>query len=198
VACHVNFPPSITNALEAGVDSIEHGCLVTDEELDQMRELGTFWVVTSRIYWEQFQDFKAQAAHPATPWLRREWAEKQVRRHEWIWENMPRAVCRARDLGVRLVAGSDMIYPEPGIASLPLELASLVEIGLAPAEALRACTLTAAECLGCEDELGTVEEGKLADLIAVAGDPLSDVGALQDVPWVMKAGRVEKDDLSRF
>lgn len=195
VACHVNFPPSIRNALAAGVDSIEHGCLVTEEELHQMRDQGTFWVVTSRIYHEQFEDFKARVADPKTPEHLRAAARAQVRRHEWIWENMPRALLRAAELGVKIGAGSDMIYHHVGIAALPLELASMVKIGLSPAQAIRAATSSAAECLGCQDELGTVEAGKLADLIVVDGDPLADITALQRVALVMKNGKVEKNVL---
>ena len=195
VACHVNFPPSIQNALNAGVDSIEHGCLVKDEELEQMGDQGTFWVVTSLIYAEQFKEFKAQVADPETPGHVRAQAEKQVRRHEWIWDNMPRALLRAADMGVKIGAGSDMIYPHVGIAALPLELESMVEIGLSPAGAIRAATLSAAECLGCPDDLGTVEAGKLADLIVVDGDPLLDITALQQPLLVIKDGQIEKNIL---
>jgi imidazolonepropionase-like amidohydrolase len=196
VACHVNYPPSIRNALDAGVDSIEHGCLVTGDELQQMQDQGTFWVVTSLIYREQFKDFRDQVADPSTPGHVAEHAREQVRRHEWIWENMPGAVLRAAELGVKIGAGSDMYFPHIGIAALPLELASLVEMGLSPARALQAATLTAAECIGCQDELGTVEAGKLADLIVVDGDPLSDISALQQVLLVIKDGAVAKDTLT--
>ena len=196
VACHVNYPPSIRSALNAGVDSIEHGCLVTEEELKQMRDQETFWVVTSRIYREQFKDFKAQVGDSETPEHLLELAKKQVRRHEWIWENMPAALLHAVELGVKIGAGSDMIYPQVGIAALPLELASMVEIGLSPAQAIRAATLTAAECLDCQDDLGTVEPGKLADLIVVDGEPLSDITALQRTLLVVKDGKIEKDILA--
>ena len=195
VACHVNYPPSISNALDAGVDSIEHGCLVTEAELKQMRDQGTFWVVTSRIYHEQFEDYKAQVADPETPEHVLAWVKNQVRRHEWIWDNMPGALLHAAEIGVKIGAGSDMIYSRVGIAALPLELVSMVEIGLSPAQAIKAVTLTAAECLDRQDELGTVEAGKLADLIVVDGDPLSDITALQRILLVIKDGKVEKDVL---
>jgi imidazolonepropionase-like amidohydrolase len=196
VACHVNYPPSIRNALEVGVDSIEHGCLVTDEELEQMRDQGTFWVVTSLIYREQDKDLKEKLANPDTPGHTLDTVREQVRRHEWIWENMPGAVRRAAELGVKIGAGSDMFFQHVGIAALPLELASMVEMGLSPAQALQAATLTAAECIGCQDELGTVEVDKLADLIVVDGDPLSDISAVQRVLLVIKAGEVVKDALN--
>jgi imidazolonepropionase-like amidohydrolase len=89
-----------------------------------------------------------------------------------------------------------MYYQHVGIAALALELALMVEIGLSPAQAIRAATLTAAECIGCDEELGTVETGKLADLIAVDGDPLSDISAMERVRLVIKDGEVAKNTLS--
>jgi imidazolonepropionase-like amidohydrolase len=195
VACHVNFPPSITNALNAHVDSVEHGCLVTDEELEQMADQGTYWVVTPLIYHKQFETFKAKVADPETPTAEREWAEAQVRRHEWIWDNMPRAILRAHEMGVKIVVGSDQLYPEVGIAALPLDMKMVVDIGLSPMAVIRAATSRAAECIGCQDVLGSVETHKLADLIAIDGDPLSDIAVMQNVVLVIKNGRVEKNAL---
>ena len=195
VACHVDFPPSITNALNAGVDSIEHGCLVTEKELEQMRNQGAFWVVTSQVYREQFKDFKAKVADPATPPHVVEWAQGQVRRHELIMENMPKMLVRAAEMGVKLGAGTDMIYPHVGIAAMHIELASWVEMGSSPMQAIQAATANAAECLGREDDLGTIEPGKLADVIVVDGDPLVDITALQRVTCVIKNGQMEKQDL---
>jgi imidazolonepropionase-like amidohydrolase len=83
--------------------------------------------------------------------------------------------------------GSDTIFPHDQAAR---EFPHLVRLGLSPAAAVRAATLSAAEALGLDAELGTLEPGKLADVIAVAGDPLTDVRALQSVRFVMKSGRV--------
>ena len=195
VACHVNYPPSITNALKAGVDSVEHGCLVTDEELVRMAEQGTFLVVTPLIYHKQFETFKAMVADPKTPAKLMAWARDQVRRHEWIWDNMPKAILRGAELGVKIVVASDQLYPEVGIQALPLDMAMLVELGLPPMQVIQAATLRAAECIGCEKDLGTIEPGKLADLIAVEGDPLKDMSAMQSVALVIKDGKVEKNTL---
>jgi len=194
VACHVNYPPSIANALNAGVDSIEHGCLVTEAELEQMLEQGTFWVVTALIYQKQFEELKAQVADPNTPHHVAARARDQVRRHEWIWDNMPQALLRAAEMGVKVGVGSDQLYPEIGIAALSLDMALLVEIGLPPMLVIQGATSMAAECIGCQDDLGAVEAGKLADLIVVDGDPLSDIKALQRVTLVIKDGQVEKKD----
>jgi len=196
VACHVNYPPSITNALKVGVDSIEHGCLVTEEELEKMLDQGTFWVVTPLIYQKQFEEFKAQVADPTTPKHILAHAKDQVRRHEWIWDSMPKALLRAAQMGVKIGVGSDQLYTEIGIAALPLDMALLVEIGLSPMQVIQGATLTAAECIGCQEELGTIEPGKLADLIVVDGDPLEDITAIQKVALVIKEGHVEKNTLS--
>jgi len=196
VACHVNYPPSITNALKVGVDSIEHGCLVTEEELEKMLDQGTFWVVTPLIYQKQFEEFKAQVADPTTPKHILAHAKDQVRRHEWIWDSMPKAILRAARMGVKIGVGSDQLYTEIGIAALPLDMALLVEIGLSPMQVIQGATLTAAECIGCQEELGTIEPGKLADLIVVDGDPLEDITAIQKVALVIKEGHVEKNTLS--
>ena len=196
VACHVNYPPSITNALQAGVDSIEHGCLVTMEELEWMVEQGTFWVVTPLIYHKQFETFKAQVADPNTPAKVAVWAGDQVKRHEWIWDNMPQAISRAFERGVQMVTASDQLYPDVGIAALPLDMAMMVELGLPPMYVIHTATVAAAACIGCESELGTVEVDKLADLIVVDGDPLSDITVLQRVALVIKDGQIVKSALS--
>jgi imidazolonepropionase-like amidohydrolase len=193
VACHVNYPPSITNALKAGVDSIEHGCLVTEAELEQMRDQGTYWVITPLIYHKQFENFKTQVADPNTPADVVARARDQVRRHEWIWDNMPKAMLRAAEMGVKIGLGSDQLFPKVGIAALPLDMAMAVEIGLPPMLVIQGVTSTAAECIGCQEELGTLEPGKLADLIVVEGDPLADMTALQQVAMVIKNGQVEKN-----
>ena len=198
VAIHVNYPPSITNALNAGVDSIEHGCLVTEAELEQMLAQGTFWVVTALIYKKQFESFKAQAADPNTPAQLAARARDQVRRHEWIWDNLPQALLRAAEMGVKIGVGTDQLYADIGIAALALDMALLVEIGLPPMLVLQGATSTAAECMGREGDLGTVEAGKLADLIVVDGDPLSDMAAMQQVKLVITEGRVAKNQVGHF
>jgi imidazolonepropionase-like amidohydrolase len=197
VACHVNYPPSITNALNAGVDSIEHGCLINEEELQKMADQGTFLILTPLIYRIQFEKFKGLAVEQTTPPDVALLARDQVRRHEWIWDNMPGAILRAAELGVKIGVGSDQLYPEYGIATLPQDMALLVEIGLPPMLVIQGATSRAAECIGVKDDLGTVETGKLADLIVVDSDPLSDMNALKNVSCVFKGGAIEKNLLDR-
>ena len=104
---------------------------------------------------------------------------------------------RARKAGVAIAAGSDMwfLWPEKtrGQATL-LELEGLVAEGMTPAEALRAATITAAELLGWQDRVGEIAAGKLADIIALDGDPLQRIGDLQSVRFVMKGGVVVRSE----
>jgi imidazolonepropionase-like amidohydrolase len=177
VMCHALGGPGLRAAVAAGVDSIEHGCYLDEdpELIPMMAERGTFWVPTLTVY----------AFHRAspTPHVR----ERARALHEHHVASLERAV-RA---GVRIVAGTDAGgHGHPPNAA---ELQHLVEAGLSPMLALQAATGLAAECLGLERELGTLEKGKRADLVAVEGDPLRDVRLLQDpgrVRLVVKDGVV--------
>jgi imidazolonepropionase-like amidohydrolase len=135
-------------------------------------------------------------ADPETPAKQMAWAEDQVRRHEWIWDNMPKAIRHGFEMGVKLVVGSDQLFPEVGINALPLDMAMMVELGLPPMAVIQAATARAAECIGCRDTLGTIEPGKLADLVVVDGDPLQDMQVLQQVALVIKGGKIEKNGLA--
>lgn len=97
---------------------------------------------------------------------------------------------RAWRAGVTIAFGTDSGVSPHGDNAL--EFAWMVEAGMPPMEAIRSATLTAAELLGVQDELGSIAEGKIADIIAVAGDPAQDITALQNVGFVMKGGRVFK------
>jgi imidazolonepropionase-like amidohydrolase len=106
------------------------------------------------------------------------------------------AVLMARELGVKIAAGYDAgSAVEQG--HNVRELLTLNNYGLSPLEVIRAATTSAAELLGWEDRVGSVEPGKFADLIAVGGDPLTDIGELDRIEFVMKAGAVVKDDVHR-
>jgi len=164
VMCHALGGPGLRAAVEAGVDSIEHGCYLAEDAdlIPRMAERGISWVPTLTVY----------AYHRASPSL-------HVRaRAQVLHEHHVAAVERALRAGVRIVAGTDA--GGHGHPPNAVELGHLVEAGLSPMQALRAATGLAAECLGLERDLGTVEKGKRADLIAVDGDPLRDVRCLED------------------
>jgi imidazolonepropionase-like amidohydrolase len=178
VMCHAIGGPGLRRALEAGVDSIEHGCYL-DEDPDliaMMAERGITLVPTLTVY-EYHRE--SRAAHVRE-------------RARALYAHHLETIQRALAAGVRIVAGTDA--GGHGHPVNAVELQHLVAAGLTPMQALRSATGWAAECLGLEDEIGTVAPGKRADLVAVAGDPLADVKLLQDpasIRLVLKDGVVE-------
>jgi len=175
VMCHALGGRGLRIAVEAGVDSIEHGCYLNEEPelLDLMAERGTFFVPTFAVY-----KYHRKSALPHV----------RERAHH-LQEPHVDSLRRAFAAGVKIAAGTDA--GGHGHPSNAMEIECLVKAGLTPLQALRAATGWAAECLGLERNIGTVEEGKLADLIVVAGDPLGDVTVLQDperIALVLKGG----------
>ncbi len=186
VAAHTSGGPAITDCLRAGVDTIEHGHWLTDEQIDLMVQQGTFYVPTLIVNSRNVHlGAEATGVSPGGwAWLTKVYDDK--------WETL----ARARRAGVKIAAGSDagfLIYHGEGAC----ELEELVKGGFSPLEAIIAATRTAADCLGWADRLGTLEPGKLADLVIVDGDPLADIRILQDEPrihTVLKGGQVVKGD----
>jgi imidazolonepropionase-like amidohydrolase len=175
VMCHAVGGPGLRLAVEAGVDSIEHGCYFDEdpELLDMMAERGIFFVPTLTVY-----EYHRESASPHV-------RERARTLHAHHLES----VRRAQALGVKVVAGTDA--GGHGHPPNALELQYMVEAGLSPMQALQAATGLAAECLGLEREIGTIEKGKQADLVVVDGDPLADIRVLQDrrrIRLVMKSG----------
>ena len=178
VMCHALGGRGLRLALEAGVDSIEHGCYLDEdpELIPMMVEKGIVFVPTLLVY-EFHRDSKSPHVKERARALEAHHTE---------------AVQRALSAGVKVVAGTDAGghgHP-PNAGELPL----LVAAGLTPMQALQAATGWAAECLGIGRELGTVEKGKLADLVVVDGDPLADLRILTDlarIRLVVKDGVVE-------
>lgn len=175
VMCHAVGGPGLRLAIEAGVDSIEHGCYLDEdpELIPMMAERGIFFVPTLTVY-EYHRD-------STLPHIRER--ARALRAHHL------ESLHRARAAGVKVVAGTDA--GGHGHPSNALELQFLVEAGMSPMQALQAATGLAAECLGLERERGTIEKGKWADLVMVDGDPLQDIRGLQDpkrIRLVLKGG----------
>ena len=180
VMCHALGGPGLRTALAAGVDSIEHGCYLDEDAtlLGQMAVQGTFFVPTLTVY--------VYHRESPAPHVR----ERAVALHA----HHVASVRRALELGVPIAAGTDA--GGHGHPKNALELKYLVEAGLTPMQALRAATQWAAACLGLEGEVGTIEQGRLADLVLVGGDPLDDVTLLLDparVELVLKGGAICAD-----
>jgi len=168
VAAHAYTDESVTNAVRAGVASIEHGTFLSNETLALMKERGVYLVGT---------DFP-ESYSPGR------YAERIDR------------LRRAYEVGAPIAFGTDVTYYREGWTrgSLTLEfLDSFIEAGIPPVDILRMMTINAARLLGVEQDRGSLAVGKAADLIAVDGDPLTDSGALRNVHFVMKAGSVYKE-----
>ncbi len=183
VATHAHSAISIKDAVRAGVDSIEHGIFLDDEGIALMKEHHTFLVPTSYpLFW--FEEHAPQMRLP--PWV----MEKSAIIIPAAKKNMAKAF-RA---GVRVALGTDAgVYPHGQNGG---EFWSMVELGLTPTQALQSGTVNAAELMGWTDRIGVIREGMFADMVAVKGDPLSDIRLLQRVQFVMKDGVVYKNEIS--
>ena len=175
VMCHALGGPGLRVAIEAGVDSIEHGCYLDEDRelIPMMSERRVFYVPTLTVY-EYHRESPAPHVRERAHALRAHHVE---------------SVGRALAAGVKVVAGTDA--GGHGHPSNALEPALLASAGMTPMQALQAATGRAAECLGLEAEIGTIEKGKWADLIFVEGDPLRDITVLQDkrrIKRVIKGG----------
>lgn len=183
VATHAHSALAIKDAVRAGVDSIEHGIFLDEEGIRLMKEHRTYLVPTSYpLFW--FEENAPKMNLP--PWVR----EKAAIIIPAAKKNMATAF----KSGVRVALGTDAgVYPHGQNGG---EFWAMVNLGMSPVEALRAGTVNAAELMGLADRIGSVAPGKLADMVAVKGDPMRDVALLKNVQFVMKEGVVYKDEIS--
>jgi imidazolonepropionase-like amidohydrolase len=190
VAAHAIGSKVTRIAAEAGVDSIEHGYFISDDVLKMMVEKHIFLVPTDGTV-KTFVDMSFGTRQPTAT----ERAEREKKYAAFVKQEQERLM-RAVKLGVPIAAGSDMNVSMPGMtrgqASL-LVYEAYAEAGMIPMEIIHAATRNAAELLGMQDHIGTLEPGKLADIISVPGDPLKDIRALEHATFVMKGGVVVVD-----
>ncbi len=179
VACHAYGGIGLHRALDGRCDSIEHGLDLDDAAIAQMVRQGTWYCPTIGIYYTDW-------APETTGAGRRDRARAAL--HEPSFR-------KALKAGVKIAFGTDT-GGAPWTSSIAAEFAPMVRLGMSPAEAIRAATSAAADMLGARGELGVVAPGAFADLVAVSGDPLADVGILEHVGFVMKGGRVVRDSSS--
>lgn len=183
VAVHAHGSEGMERAVRAGVDSIEHGTFMTPRIMELMKERGTWYVPTL---------------------LAGEWVAELAEGDSWLPEVVrPKAAdigpriqatfAAAHEAGVRIAFGTDSGVSPHGLNWHEFEL--MVRGGMSATEALRAATSDAAELLGVADDLGSVEEGKLADLVGIQGDPRADITATGRPKFVMKGGRIYRNDL---
>lgn len=173
VAAHAYSPVAIKDAVRAGIDSIEHGFLLDDEGIAMMKKAGTFLVPT------------LSASYPP-PVFRIPDPPSVKLRNEY------RAFERAYAAGVKIAFGTDAGTFEHGTNGKEFEL--MVGFGMKPMDAIRAATVMTAELFNISAEAGTLEAGKVADIVAVKGNPLDDIAVLKRIDFVMKSGRVAKQD----
>jgi imidazolonepropionase-like amidohydrolase len=171
VAAHAYGGEGAKNAIRGGVRSLEHGMMLDDEALKLMVEQGTYWCPTLSVYF------------PETEQDNTEVRRRIVASHKNVFQ-------KAMKMGVRIVFGTDVGAFEHGTSAR--EFLRMVEYGMKPIDAIRSATVRSSELLRVERDIGTVEPGKFADVIAVEGNPLDDIGALSRVAFVMKAGQVYK------
>ena len=184
-ASHAIGNGGIKNALKAGIDSVEHGFYLDDESINLALKQGSFMVPTL-IAVDQIVNNGAAGGIP--DWVVRK-AESESGHHR---ESFVMAVRS----GMRIAAGTDAGTPFNPHGDLALELAKMVEFGLPPMLALVAATSNAARLLRMDDQIGSIEKGKLADLILVDGDPTREIGVMRRPSLVMKSGSIVRNDVA--
>jgi imidazolonepropionase-like amidohydrolase len=184
VMAHAYNDGSVRNCLEAGVRSIEHGNLIDEETARLIAEAGAYLVPTLVTYEALSEEGRSYGV-----------PENVIRKIDEAREVGTRALRYAHEAGVKIASGSDLLGPLQSRKARELEIKTEV---MSPMESLVSATRTNAELFGMEGEIGTVEEGKLADLLVVEGDPLQNIAVLQkrdDIRLIMKGGRVIKNAL---
>jgi imidazolonepropionase-like amidohydrolase len=184
VAAHATTPEGIKNAVTAGVDSIEHGHGADRQALEMIKAKGIFLVPTVGVIDEIVEQRKTDKL---TPEQQKHWDD--------FLRGIQQEVQQAISLGIKIASGFDASRVGRHGKNAN-ELVALTKRGMPPLEAIRAATVNAAELLGWQDRVGAAEAGKYADLIAVEGDPLTDITVLQQVKFVMKGGTTVKDTLN--
>jgi len=188
VACHVYMPPAPRMAIEAGVDTFEHGA-PTPEEIDLAVQKGIAWTPTINIGREHLNrlEYRRRSDDP-------EIAQKAEGDYKERFENVQRKKASfeyALKAGLKLSTGTDSFPHWVRFAAVADEMRCLVDFGCTPMQAIQAATQWPAQAMGWND-IGSLEAGKLADLIAVEGDPISDLSTLNNVLLVLREGEIVK------
>lgn len=183
VAVHAHGDDGINAALAAGADSIEHGTMLTDESIKLFKKAGAYYVPTLSTVNGYIARLQADPnAYPPDV----------LAKVKWRIGVTGKSLEKAYPAGVKIAFGTDAGVSKHGRNADEFEL--MVKHGMSPMAAIQAATVNAADLLGVAADVGTLEPGKAADIIAVSGDPLSDVTVLKSVRFVMKGGQVAKDE----
>ena len=177
VAAHAHAAQGIKNAIRAGVASVEHATLIDDEGIALAKARGTY--LDMDIYDEECIQADAAKGNIPSDFLQHDAELGRIQR-----DNFRKAV----NAGVKMSFGTDAGVCPYGVAAR--QFSFMVKYGMTPMQAIQAATSSAADLLGRSKELGSIQPGKYADVIAVAGDPIQDIRQLEDVKFVMKEGKV--------
>ncbi len=177
VAAHAIGRDGLRNALDAGVNSIEHGDGLDEALIDQAIKQGVYWSPTALVS-KYVSGPRTKAGDPF-------WSA--------MLKNLHKAMKTASDKGMKIVLGTDA-GGYPWTMNNFEELEIMVEHGISPKKALQYATLTPAELMDWQDDIGTLEKGKFADVVAVQGNPLDDISVLKNIRFVMKGGKVYRND----
>ena len=185
VAAHSGSPAATEVAVNAGIDSIEHGYSLDREVLRHMKNRGTWLVPTMVVTQPATRPFFEKIGSP-------EW---YLDRLDSVGKQHWKALQMAIEEGVNIALGTDQLPSEPndGTTATAREAQYYVEAGMSPLEALRSATIEPAKMLGADDRIGSLEVGKYADIVAVHADPGKDIKALQSIGFVMKGGKVYRN-----
>ncbi len=177
-ACHTAAGVTMRESVEAGCDSIELAVDIDPETATRMAEKGTFLLMdlSNKKAWEPV-DLKASQG---------KWSQAAIQKVSFQ---------RALKAGVKFAFGANAASTAEDHGAQAKDFEYMVEYGMTPAQALRASTAVGADLMGWQDRIGTIEKGKYADIIAVAGNPLSDITELERVKFVMKGGAIVRNDL---
>ncbi|MFM8499297.1 MAG: amidohydrolase family protein [Chakrabartia sp.] len=183
IAVHAHGQDGINAALAAGADSIEHGTMLDEESIKLFKKAGAYYVPTLSTVNGYLERLKANPnAYPPDV----------LAKVQWRIGVTGKSLEKAYPAGVKIAFGTDAGVSKHGRNADEFEL--LVKHGMSPMAAIQAATVNAADLLGVSNETGSLEAGKAADIIAVAGDPLADVTVLKSVRFVMKGGVVAKNE----
>ena len=183
IAAHAHGAEGIKNAILAGIDSIEHASLASDEDIQLAKQHGTYFDMD--IYNDDY--LLGKAIEFGLP-------QENIDKEKMVGRIQRETFQKAVKAGVKMAFGTDAgVYPHGDNAR---QFVTMVRFGMTPPQAIRTATQNSADVIGRSKDVGTIEVGKYADIIAVSGDPMQDVTVLQNVGFVMKGGVVYKDKLA--
>ncbi|HET9058113.1 MAG TPA: amidohydrolase family protein, partial [Chitinophagaceae bacterium] len=180
VAAHAHGAEGMKRAIRAGVTSIEHGTFMDEETIELFKKYGT-WYVPTIIAGKSVADSAKMPGY---------YSEIVTPKALAIGPKIQETFSRAYKAGVKIAFGTDAGVYKHGKNAIEFQF--MVEAGMPPMEAIKTATINAATLLGVEDRFGTIEKNKIADIIAVEGDPVKDISVMSKVVFVMKGGKIYK------